>query len=60
MKITEEDRKMTITDNEGKETIVDAKVITTEDGVDENGTPKKSVEIKIPAAIAGVIPGEVN
>jgi hypothetical protein len=57
---TTEDREFTITDKDGNRFVVNGQVITTEDGVDENGTPKRSVEIKVPEMTLGVFPGEVK
>lgn len=40
--------------------IIKAQVTTTEDGVDEDGNPIRSVHVHVPSATIGVIPGEVN
>jgi len=40
--------------------IIRAEVTTTEDGVDEEGNPKRSVIVHVPSATIGVIPGEVK
>lgn len=56
--VTEEDREFTITDKDGGVHKVMGKVITTEDGVDENGIPKRSVNIKVPPFDLGAEPGE--
>jgi hypothetical protein len=58
-KVTIEDKEMTITDLDGKQSKVMAKVITTDHGVtDEDGNPKISVEIKVPSILIGAIPGK--
>lgn len=59
--VTEEDREMTVTDLDGKQTKVMAKVVTTDHGVtDEDGNPKISVNIKVPSIQIGVTPGEIK
>jgi len=60
-KITTEEKEMTVTGADGVPVTVMAKVITTDHGVtDEEGNPKISVEIKVPAITVGVTPGEVE
>lgn len=60
-KITTEDKEMTVTGEDGTQTTVMARVITTDHGVtDEQGNPKISVEIKVPSVTVGVTPGEVK
>lgn len=40
--------------------IIKGEAVTTQDGFDEDGNPKLSVNINIPSAPLGVIPGEVS
>lgn len=40
--------------------IIKAEVTTSEDGVDENGIPKKSVKVNVPPADLLGTPGEVT
>lgn len=48
--VTEEEKEMTITGEDGVESKVMAKVITTDHGVtDEDGNPKISVNINVPS-----------
>lgn len=59
--VTTEEKEMTITDLNGNQTKVVAKVIRTDHGVtDAEGNPKISVEIKVPPGTIGVQPGEVG
>jgi hypothetical protein len=60
MEITEEKRIMKITDTSGKVHEVEGKVITTTDGIDENGIPKVSIEIKVPVVPLGAEAGEIK
>lgn len=58
-KITTEKKEMTVTNNDGEELKVMAEVITTDHGIfDEDGNPKISVEVKIPATEMFGTPGE--
>lgn len=59
--ITEEAKEMTVTNLDGSESKVMAKVITTDHGVtDKDGNPKISVEVKVPSVLIGLTPGEVQ
>lgn len=40
--------------------IIQATAVTTQDGYDEDGNPKISVSINVPAITIGATPGEVN
>lgn len=40
--------------------IIRAEVTTTEEGVDEDGNPIRSVHVRVPSATIGVTPGEVK
>lgn len=40
--------------------IIKATAVSTQDGFDEDGNPKISVQINVPAAVIGVTPGEVE
>ena len=40
--------------------IIKATAVSTQDGFDEDGNPKISVHINVPAAMIGVMPGEVE
>ncbi len=58
--ITEEERELTLTHDDGTTSTVIGKVITTDHGVtDEDGNPKISVEIKVPPMDLVGTPGEV-
>jgi hypothetical protein len=58
--VTEEDREFTITAKDGGIHKVMGKVITTIDGVDQDGNPKQSINIKVPPLDLGATPGEVK
>jgi hypothetical protein len=59
MEVTTENKKMTITTDEGSQEVL-CEVVTTKDGVDEEGNPKISVEIKVPPIDLGAEPGKVE
>jgi hypothetical protein len=57
--ITEEDREFTLTHEDGTTETVVGKVITTDHGeTDNDGFPKISVEVKVPAADLFAQPGQ--
>lgn len=60
MEVTTEDKTMVVTDKDGLEHKVQAKVITTRDGFDEQGNPKVSVQINVPPIEIGAQPGKVE
>lgn len=59
--VTTEEQEMTVSGLDGGPVKVMATVIKTDHGTtDEQGHPKISVEIKVPAVTLALIPGEVE
>ena len=60
MEVTAEQREFTVTAKDGTIHKVIGKVTTTRDGFDDEGNPKRSVEINVPPIEMGVTPGKVK